>query len=169
MKLDLPDSGAAGEFSDGPQRMCWRRSIALMPILISHQEKLEKQSEELHELRRSVASVLGSVSEIMAVVDRDGRMEEVSASLARGTRESIVELLDRRVGDLLTPASAARLSEALRGLRLSREPAQFEAEVAAPTGPEPCEIALSAQENDDSGRLIGAVLVGRPLGELRQA
>ena len=136
--------------------------------LIAHQQKLEEQSEQLHELRRFVGSVMGSVSEIMAMVDRDGLIEEVSASLSDTTRSEPAALIGSDLAQLFVPAGAKAITEALTALRLSRSAAHFEADVMTADGPAPFEITLSARVND-SGRLIGAVLVGRPLGELRQA
>ena len=168
MTSDLPARAATSDFTDD----AWANVLAAVDRtyadLVAHQEQLERQSEELHELRRFMASVLGSITEIMAVVDREGRIEEASASLARLTQTPVDTLRGTRLTELLPPADAERLAEALHGLRMSRAPAQFEADLLAPGGAAPFEIALSGRINDN-GRLIGAVFIGRPLGELRQA
>jgi len=135
--------------------------------LVAHQEQLERQNQELHGLRRFIASVMQSISEVMAVLDREGRIEEASASLARLTGRSEAGLRGQAMSGLMRGGGAA-LSRALLGLRLSHGPAEFEAEIEGCSGPAPFEITLSARL-DQSGRVIGAVLVGRPLGELRQA
>ena len=164
MDLDLPNSA----FTDD----AWANVLAAVDRsyaeLVAHQEQLERQNAELQDLRRFIASILGSVTEVMAVLDREGRVEEVSASLARATGCQAESLAGQPVGDLMTREGAAQIDAALQGLRLSRAAAQFEAEIVTPDGPAPFEIALSARVND-RGRVMGAVLVGRPLGELRQA
>ncbi|WP_052418321.1 sensor histidine kinase [Pseudooceanicola atlanticus] len=166
MKFDLAEGD--GNFTDG----AWTDVLAAVDRtyadLIAHQQKLEEQSEQLHELRRFIGSVMGSVSEIMAIVDRDGLIEEVSASLSDTTRSEPAALIGSDLAHLFVPAGAKAITEALTALRLSRSAAHFEADVMTADGPAPFEITLSARVND-SGRLIGAVLVGRPLGELRQA
>lgn len=166
MKFDQAEGD--GNFTDG----AWTDVLAAVDRtyadLIAHQQKLEEQSEQLHELRRFIGSVMGSVSEIMAIVDRDGLIEEVSASLSDTTRSEPAALIGSDLAQLFVPAGAKAITEALTALRLSRSAAHFEADVMTADGPAPFEITLSARVND-SGRLIGAVLVGRPLGELRQA
>ena len=136
--------------------------------LIEHQEALERQSEELHELRRFVASVLGSVSDIMGIVGRDGVIEEVSASLSDTIGPGGETLIGTHLGEVFDTEGARQVGLALADLRLSPLPVRFEANLLTPDGPAPFEVALSARVNDH-GRLIGAVLVGRPLGELRRA
>ncbi|ANT59521.1 PAS domain-containing sensor histidine kinase [Salipiger sp. CCB-MM3] len=136
--------------------------------LVEYQERLERQNEALHEARRFIGSVLGSVSDIMAVVGRDGVIEEVSASLMRAAEAEPGALAGRRVAELFTAEGAARIEGALADLRLSRETASFEADLVSPSGAQPFDIALSARLSD-RGRYVGAVLTGRPLGELRRA
>lgn len=168
MKLGIPDPDTTTEFNDE----AWTNVLAAVDRtyaeLIAHQEKLEQQSEQLHELRRFIGSVMGSVSEIMAILDRDGRIEEVSASLASDSRLSAEELAGTDIAKLFESDSAAEVSRALEGLRLNRDAVRFEADLQTADGPSPFEITLSARVND-SGRLIGAVLIGRPLGELLRA
>ncbi|EPX75416.1 sensor histidine kinase [Salipiger mucosus] len=136
--------------------------------LVAYQERLERQNEELHQARRFIESVLGSVSDIMVVIGRDGAVEEVSASLLRVVEAAPGAVAGRPAARLFTDEGAARLAAALDDLRLSRESATFEAELMTPAGAQPFEIALSARLSD-RGRFVGAVLTGRPLGELRRA
>ncbi|WP_093448407.1 sensor histidine kinase [Pseudooceanicola nitratireducens] len=158
----------AGDFTDEAWVSVLSAVDRTYADLIAHQEQLERQNEELHDMQRFIVSIMESVNEIMAVVDREGRMEEVSASLAGLTRVDKTALVGRAVADLFAPEGAQLLAQALQDLRLSRNVALFEADLITPDGPAPFEIALSARVNDHN-RLIGAVLVGRPLGELRQA
>ena len=51
--------------------------------LVSHQELLERQNEELHEFRRLLGSILSSVSDVMLVLGRTGVIEEISASIGQ--------------------------------------------------------------------------------------
>jgi len=164
-----PESGHnGGEFTDG----AWADVLAAVDRtyadLVSHQQQLEDQSERLHELQRFIGSVLGSVNDVMAIIDRTGKLEEVSASLSRTTERGGAGLIGTPLRDVFEPDGAKALDDALRDLRLSLDATRFEAEIRTVDGPAPFDITLSARVND-SGRLIGAVLVGRPLGELRRA
>ncbi|MDU8945458.1 sensor histidine kinase [Ovoidimarina sediminis] len=136
--------------------------------LVTYQERLERQNEELHEFQRFVASILSSVSDIMIVVGRGNRIEEVSASLSNLTGQRGDALIGSDATDLFSPESRDRFNQELEALRFSRDPARFEALLGAGGDPEPYDISITARV-DDRGRMIGAVIVGRPLGELRRA
>ncbi|WP_413720811.1 sensor histidine kinase [Silicimonas sp. MF1-12-2] len=136
--------------------------------LVSYQERLEQQNEELHEFRRLLGSILSSVSDVMLVLGRSGVIEEVSASIGQVTGISGDALAGRKAETLFDDASAKRLREAIDALRFSKTPTQFEANVKTLEGPAPYDVSISAR-TDDRGRMIGAVVVGRPLGELRRA
>ncbi|MDJ0824894.1 MAG: ATP-binding protein [Rhodobacter sp.] len=136
--------------------------------LVSYQERLEQQNEELHEFSRLLGSILSSVSDVMLVLGRSGTIEEGSASIGQVTGKATVDLVGTKADTLFVGESADRIRRAIETLRFSREPAQFEAAVVTPDGPAPYDVSISARTND-RGRMIGAVIVGRPLGELRRA
>ena len=136
--------------------------------LVSNQERLERQNEELHEFGRLLGSILSSVSDIMLVLGRSGVVEEVSASTERATGAALGTLVGAKADAIFDGASAARLRQSIETLRFSKAPTQFEALVRTPSGPAPYDVSISAR-TDDRGRMVGAVIVGRPLGELRRA
>ncbi len=150
----------------------WFEVLAAVDVayseLVSHQALLEEQNETLHEFRRFLASILSSVSDIMVVVGRAGVIEEVSQSLMDVTGLAGDDLIGMDAGALFEGDSTDRLHRELDALRFSREPARFEATLRAMETPEPYEMSITARI-DDRERMIGAVIVGRPLGELRRA
>ncbi|MDJ0630460.1 MAG: ATP-binding protein [Rhodobacter sp.] len=136
--------------------------------LVSYQERLEQQNEELHEFRRLLGSILSSVSDVMLVLGRSGVIEEVSASIGRVTGIGGGSLVGTRADALFEGESAIRIGQAIEALRFSKDPVHFEADVVTPDGSAPYDVSISAR-TDDRGRMTGAVIVGRPLGELRRA
>ncbi|MBN8293760.1 PAS domain-containing protein [Rhodobacter sp. NTK016B] len=166
---DLPKDGPQdGDFSDA----AWLNVLAAYDRtyaeLASHHEQLERQNRELHQLRHFIASILGAVNDIMVVLGRDARIEEASASFAACVRQPVAALTGTGVTALFDADGAALLDTALADLRLQGNASRFEANVMTPEGPAPFDIAVSPRVND-RGRMIGAVLIGRPLGELRAA
>ncbi|MCB1389617.1 MAG: PAS domain-containing protein [Rhodobacteraceae bacterium] len=157
-----------GEFSDDAWLSVLAAYDRTYAELASHHALLERQNEELQTQRRFIASILGAVNDIMVVLGRDTRVEEASASFAAAVRRDPAALAGLRITDVFDAEGAARLDAALADLKLQRSAARFEANVMTPEGPAPFDIALSARVND-RGRLIGAVLIGRPLAELRRA
>ncbi|MEL6207163.1 MAG: ATP-binding protein [Pseudomonadota bacterium] len=136
--------------------------------LVSHQQLLEEQNEELHEFRRLLNSILSSVSDFMMVVGRDGRIEQVSASLEAATGSLASALIGKPALGLFEERGSVRVGSELDAMRFAREPVRFEAEILGKDGPQPYDISIAARI-DDRGRMLGAVIIGRPLGELRQA
>lgn len=157
-----------GEFSDDAWLSVLAAYDKTYAELASHHALLERQNQELQTQRQFIASILEAVNDIMVVLGRDARIEEASASFAAATRRDPADLAGLRLSDVFDAEGAARLDAALAELRLQRSAARFEANVLTPEGPAPFDIALSARVND-RGRLIGAVLIGRPLAELRRA
>ena len=157
----------AAEFSDSAWLDVLRAVDRTYAELVTHQERLEQQNTELESLRRSMASVLDSVSDVLIVVDRGGRIEETSASL-RTLRVDGAPLAGLLLGEVVGEGSRTILEAALHEVMVSRRRLTVEADLAAPSGPETFEWSLTPRL-DDRRRSKGAVLVGRPVRELRRA
>lgn len=133
--------------------------------LLDHQTKLEEQNAELHEVRRLLGSILGSISDVMVVLDREGGIEDASDSF----RQTIGGDVDGKIfADHLRQGDRHAFAEAWGQLRFLKTPPSFEIEINGAEGAAPFELTLSPRQND-RGRFVGAVILGRPLGELRRA
>ncbi|GAA0309899.1 sensor histidine kinase [Rhodovulum strictum] len=131
--------------------------------LVDYQEQLERKNTELETMRSFLASILASVSDVLIVVSRSGRVEEVSASFPEGAA-----FAGQPVETLFRPEDRPRLAGAMARVALNRAPETIEANLATPGDDAPLELSISARL-DDRGRITGHVLTGRPLGELRRA
>jgi len=136
--------------------------------LVDYQERLEQQNSELEELRRFLASVLGSVSDVLLVISREGQVQEVNTSLLIRAGIDRTTVAGRMAIDFFDPADRAKVTAAMQDVLSGRKPKTIEAGLMAPDGPTPIELNISPRV-DDRGRGVGLVLIGRPLGELRQA
>jgi two-component system sensor histidine kinase HupT/HoxJ len=136
--------------------------------LVDYQEQLERQNARLQEMQAFLTSILASVSDVLIVLDRAGRIEQVSASLLARSGAKAAALSGQEIAALVPPEDALRLAQALDRLRSDRRPAVLELALVTPGGPEPLELSV-APRLDDRGRVAGFVLTGRPLGELRRA
>lgn len=136
--------------------------------LVAHQERLESQNAELSAANRLIESVLASVSDILIVIDRDGTVAEASASLLALVDGGAEAVIGQHAAQIFDAAGAGQLTEALSRLKLHPAETRFEAAIPTTTGAQPFDIVLSARI-DARERFGGAVLSGRPLGELRRA
>lgn len=133
--------------------------------LVAYQEELEARNAELDAMRRFMASVFSSVSDVVLVVGRDLRIEEASGSVtdllgAAGVGGSLRAL----VCDADWPAVEA----AVRAAAETKRSGAMEANFRTPDGATPLDLSI-APRIGDRGKSRGAVLVGRPMGELRRA
>lgn len=136
--------------------------------LVDYQERLERQNAELDELRRFLGSVLGSVSDVMLVIGRDGAVLDVNEALLSCTGRDRAGVVGAPAMTLFDPADRDRLRAAAEAVSQSRKPQTVEAGLTAGEGPTPIELNISPRL-DERGRNAGLVLIGRPLGELRSA
>ncbi|MEC7761467.1 MAG: ATP-binding protein [Pseudomonadota bacterium] len=133
--------------------------------LVAYQEELEARNAELDAMRRFMASVFSSVSDIVLVVGRDLSIEEASGSVADLLGATGVGgSLRAFVTDTDWPAVEA----AVRAAAETKRTAAMEASFRTPDGATPLELSI-APRIGDRGKSRGAVLVGRPMGELRRA
>ncbi|MGA0540969.1 sensor histidine kinase [Neotabrizicola sp. VNH66] len=158
----------AAEFSDGAWNDVLSAVDRTYSELVAHQERLERQNRELEALRQFLASVFASVSDVLVVLDREGRVEEVNASVTAMIGSTAVALARRPLAELVRPEDRAPVQALLAQVARSRSPGKLDFALLTPAEPAPVEAVLSPRL-DDRGRVAGMVLTGRPVGELRRA
>lgn len=136
--------------------------------LVGYQERLERQNAELQEMRTFLTSILASVSDVLIVADRSGRIEQTSHSLTALTRESQSTLIGQAVEILFETESQEKITSTLARIRERRRTEALEVAIRTGDGTEPLDLSI-APRLDDRGRSDGFVLTGRPLGALRKA
>ncbi|MGG7567696.1 sensor histidine kinase [Rhodovulum sp. DZ06] len=136
--------------------------------LIDHQNQLEARNAELEGLRAFLDGVLGSMTDALLVCDPGGQVIEAnSAFLAlAGRRRDAV--LGAPFETLFAEDDRAPLRRAFEQARSGAEAPHAERSIETPTGPAPLELGIAARR-DSRRRFLGAVLIGRPVGELRRA
>ncbi len=136
--------------------------------LVAYQEKLEHQNAELDDLRRFMSSVLRSVSDVLIVVDRKRQIEQVGGSFER-LMQGVSDAAPGAVVDALaTDASRPILQGVIQQVMQTREFVTLEIDVVTADGAAPLELSVAPRLNE-RGKSVGAVIVGRPVGELRRA
>lgn len=137
--------------------------------LLQYEVALEEKNAALEESHQFIESVLTSMSDILIVCDRHGSIEEVNSSLCHFAGKTSEELLHQPLFDLFADeAERAKARELFS--RFARE------------GVHDCELFLRAGDGStvpvsinctprvsQTGKLMGVVVTGRPVGELRRA
>lgn len=136
--------------------------------LVGHQEQLELQNAELEEMHTFLTAILSSVTDVLIVADRAGRIARVSRSFAEVTGRPEAAALGQPLAEMFDVEERAVVVAMLQTVRDRRRTAGFEAHLVTAGGREPLDISLAPRLND-RGRVDGYVLTGRPMGALHKA
>jgi two-component system sensor histidine kinase HupT/HoxJ len=137
--------------------------------LLQYEVALEEKNAALEESHQFIESVLASMSDILIVCNRNGQIEEVNPSLCHFTGKPVEALLHRPVFELFTDeVEQVKVRDIFT--RYGQE------------GVHDCEFFLRAGDGScvpvsmnctprlsQTGKLMGMVVTGRPVGELRKA
>jgi two-component system sensor histidine kinase HupT/HoxJ len=137
--------------------------------LLQYEVVLEQKNSELEESQQFIFSILTSMSDLLVVCDRNGVIEEVNQSLLFFTGKTEQELKGSKLASLFADESGgATAKRTISGL--TTEPAndvelQFRTRDGNATP-----VALNFTPRLSTvNKLLGVVITGRPLGELRRA
>ncbi|MBU0621357.1 MAG: PAS domain S-box protein [Gammaproteobacteria bacterium] len=137
--------------------------------LLQYEVVLEQKNSELEESQQFIYSILTSMSDLLVVCDRNAVIEEVNHSLLAFTGRSEKELKGAKLGSLFADESGCDTAKRVIS-SLTSEPAndielQFKTRDGGSTP-----VALNFTPRlSGNGKLLGVVITGRPLGELRRA
>jgi two-component system, NtrC family, sensor histidine kinase HupT/HoxJ len=167
-------AGVAQTVSLGqPNEEAWIEVIQKMDAvyaeLVKNQVELESKNAALEEAQMLIASVFASMTDVLAVYDRSGRIQRVNLALERVTGLQEEDLIGHPLSAIFAPGSFRIVEKLLANLRQEGAVADCEAELREESGAAaPFAMNCSARF-DHKGRYAGGVIVGRPLGELRRA
>ncbi len=135
--------------------------------LVRYQVELEEKNRALELAHQFISSVLASMTDVLIVCDIQGRIEEVNPALEALTGLPEESLIGRPFQSLL---AAECLDLASGFAEKIRNDAVHDCELSLRAEPEALPLAVNCTSRYDSrGRLVGMVLIGRPVGELRRA
>jgi two-component system, NtrC family, sensor histidine kinase HupT/HoxJ len=152
----------------------WIEVIQQMDViytdLVDSQVELEHKNSELEEAHQFIESILSAMHNILVVTDTNGRIQRVNAALEKLTGKANLELQGQSLSCLFsTSTSNIELSNKL--FKKIRAGILLDCEIEIVNVDHesvPMSITSKAHYNH-RGKLIGSVLTGRPLGEIRKA
>lgn len=135
--------------------------------LVHSQVEVEEKNTELEDARSFLHSIQSAMSDVLIVCDQNGVVQGVNRALEQLTGRSEEELIGVRFTDLVAATYHSKISSFMGQLRI--QPVRdCEVELIGRNGFVPLSMNCSPR-NNHRGRLIGMVMVGRPLGELQKA
>lgn len=165
----LPSPDAMELFSESAWIDVVRSMDEVYNELLQYEVVLEQKNTELEESQQFIYSILTSMSDLLVVCDRNGLIEEVNHSLLAFTGKTEQELKGAKLGSLFFDesgcATAKRIISGLTTAPANDVEIQFHTKDGSVTS-----VALNFTPRLSAmGKLLGIVITGRPVGELRRA
>ena len=157
---------------DGEGEEMWIDVIAKMDAvysdLLRYEVDLEAKNAELEAAEGFISSVIASVSDILVVVDERAVVVQVNPAFVRLVARPMAQVVGRPFVDLVVESDAAFARIALLS-GVEGEVRELELSFLTPGGPSDLMAVNFSARFDHNGQRVGAVLTGRPIGELRRA
>ncbi len=164
-----PVPGAPGSLGEQAWIEVIQKMDEVYNDLLQYEVALEEKNAALEESHQFIESIIASMSDILVVCDRNGRIQEVNPAFLRFSGQDEQALKDTSLFDLFAdPEERARARHLFA--------------VFAQEGVHDCELHLRGGDGSvmpfslnctprlsPTGKLMGLVLTGRPVGELRRA
>jgi two-component system sensor histidine kinase HupT/HoxJ len=162
-----PEPAATGVDSEDAWVSVIRKMDEAYADLVHYQVEVEQKNMELEEAKSFFDSIQTSMSDVLIVCDQSGAVVRVNRALEELTGRSEAELTGRLLPELMDAKYHTKIATFMNQLRI--QPVRdCEVELIGRNGPVPLSMNCSPR-NNHRGRLVGMVLVGRPLGELQKA
>jgi two-component system, NtrC family, sensor histidine kinase HupT/HoxJ len=138
--------------------------------LVSDEIALEEKNTQLEQSQQFIFSLLSAMSDVLVACNEQGVIEETNAALCELVGRSDEALRGSSVYSLLADeASRTRLRGVIEHRAPTRAGAVVEIELTdAQAHPVPVDLNCTPRLNS-TGRRVGHVFVGRPMGEIKRA
>ena len=137
--------------------------------LLQYEVALEEKNAALEDSHQFIESVLASMSDILMVCDRHGSIVEVNASLSHIAGKSAKELEQTSIYDLFSDDAQRTRARTLFGRVVHEGLSDIEFFLRAGDGSTVPVSMNCTPRLSQTGKLIGMVVTGRPVGELQRA
>lgn len=137
--------------------------------LLEYEVALEDKNAALEESQQFITSVLMSMSDILVVCNRAGIIEDVNQSLLVLTGKTEAELKSRAIFDLLADEPSRQQMQHYFAGNGAETLHDFELQLSTTTGASVPVSVNCTPRYSGVGKLLGMVITGRPVGELRRA
>ncbi len=141
---------------------------AVYADLLRYQVELEEKNAALEEAQQFIRGVLSSMTDVLVVCDLSGMIEQSNSALSQlqGVKES--ETVDCALTTLFDALSKESIDQCLELVR-NGGTAEHEVCLLDKQGMGSPLVIRCSPRYDHEGVLVGMVLIGRPIGELRKA
>jgi two-component system sensor histidine kinase HupT/HoxJ len=137
--------------------------------LLQYEVVLEQKNSELEESQQFIFSILTSMSDLLVVCDRNGVIEEVNHSLLAFTGKTEQEMKGAKLSTLFADENDCTIAKRVIASLTTQPANDVELQFRTRDG-NSTPVALNfTPRMSATQKLLGVVITGRPVGELRRA
>ncbi|MFZ4538230.1 PAS domain-containing protein [Propionivibrio sp.] len=167
--VELLAAATAAAAEDGIWLDVIRKMDEVYNDLLQYEVSLEEKNAALEDSQQFISSVLTSMSDLLIVCSRSGFIESVNQALINLLGVDEKSLHGRPIFDLFADAESRENAGRLLVEQMGQTVADGEFQLQAANG-SAIPVSLNCTPRYSGvGKLMGVVITGRPLGELRRA
>jgi two-component system sensor histidine kinase HupT/HoxJ len=137
--------------------------------LLQYEVALEDKNAALEESQQFIVSVLTSMSDVLLVCNRAGVIEDVNQSIQQLTGQDEAALKGRNIFDLFADEPSRQQAQHFFAGHVGETLHDCEMQLRAADG-SAIPVSLNCTPRySATGKMLGVVITGRPVGELRRA
>lgn len=141
---------------------------AVYADLLRYQVELEEKNAALEEAQQFIRGVLSSMTDVLVVCDLSGYIQQSNLALAQLQGSAEDSVVGASLVSLFDSSSQHHIETCLERVR-DGETAEIEVLITDTKGAASPLVIRCSPRYDHEGSLVGMVLIGRPIGELRKA
>ena len=169
----MDDVQALSSASPNPDEKVWldviRKMDEVYNDLLHYETALEAKNAALEDSQQFIESVLAAMSDVLLVCNRSGRIEEVNRALQALTGLDETALTGRAIFDLFADAASRQRAERYFAGHIGEALQDCEMLLRGADGAT-VPVSLNCTPRYSAvGKMLGVVVTGRPVGELRRA
>jgi two-component system sensor histidine kinase HupT/HoxJ len=169
LTVEMLAAAAGASAEDGIWLDVIRKMDEVYNDLLQYEVALEEKNATLEDTQQFISSVLTSMSDLLIVCSRAGVIESVNEALASLLGVDAASLHGRPIFDLFADEESRQHAGRLLGDQGSHAAEDFEIRLKAANGSAiPVSLNCTPRYNG-VGKMMGLVITGRPVGELRRA
>ena len=169
LTVEMLAAAAGASAEDGIWLDVIRKMDEVYNDLLQYEVALEEKNATLEDTQQFISSVLTSMSDLLIVCSRAGVIESVNAALASLLGIDAESLHGRMVFDLFADDESRQRAGRLFADQSGQAAEDIEMLLKAATG-SAIPVSLNCTPRYNSvGKMLGLVITGRPVGELRRA
>jgi len=169
LTVEMLAAAAGASAEDGIWLDVIRKMDEVYNDLLQYEVALEEKNATLEDTQQFISSVLTSMSDLLIVCNRSGMIESVNAALASLLGVDAEALHGRTVFDLFADEESRRHAGQLFADQSGQSVEDVEMLLKAANGSAiPVSLNCTPRYNG-VGKMLGMVITGRPVGELRRA